>query len=57
MLSEARKMSDAHASAFGVWTHGDIKDVWHDDAGVLCIRYADGCWWHYKDTGSGVEWW
>lgn len=49
----------AHRQACETWTHGNINEVWYDDSGNLCIRYADGQWFHYHDneTGNGVEWW
>ena len=43
-----------HKQVFEEWQEGDIKEVWLDDRGVLCIRYESGNWWHYEDDGS---WW
>lgn len=56
MWDFAEKYFKQHRQAFDKWTHGGISDVWYD-GDAICIKYTDGQWWHYKDTGSGVEWW
>jgi hypothetical protein len=46
-----------HKEAVESWTHGEPVESWVDNTAespVLCIRYADGAWWHYNDNG---EWW
>lgn len=43
-----------HMQAFEEWQEGDIKKVWLDDRGVLCIQYESGNWWHYEKDGT---WW
>lgn len=49
----ATRCCEAHRQACEDWTHGDIKKVWYE-GDALCIKYADGNWWHYNDKG---EWW
>lgn len=45
-----------HKQACETWTHGDIAHVWYNTDN-LCIRYADGQWWHYRQGAYGLEWW
>ena len=47
----AEKMSKAHQNACETWEHGEVKKVWFDHSGNICIEYADGDWWHYNDKG------
>ena len=39
------------------WTHGEPVEIWRDEYEFLCVRYADGNWWHYRQTETGYEWW
>jgi hypothetical protein len=34
------------------WTK--MSEAWRDESGTLCVRYADGNWWHYSEKGT---WW
>lgn len=34
------------------WT--TMFEAWRDARGTLCVRYANGEWWHYNERG---EWW
>lgn len=38
-----------HQGACEQWTHGEPVEVWRDENHILCIRYADGNWWHYHN--------
>lgn len=47
-----------HRSFWENWEHGNIKDIWVDEDGYLCIKYESGTWYHYKETEKGeLEWW
>lgn len=47
----------AHEQAYTVWPHGDVAEHWTDDNGTLCIRYADGQWYHYATEDNTIVWW
>lgn len=47
----------AHRTAHRQWTHGEPVEIWRDEYEFLCVRYADGSWWHYRQTETGYEWW
>ena len=48
---------EAHRAACEGWQEGEPVEAWREDGGVLCIRYASGRWWHYRETSSGgLEW-
>lgn len=46
-----------HGQQSGKWPHGKPIRWWRDENENLCIKYADGRWWHYKETNTGLEWW
>ena len=56
-ISHAVVAHVAHYRACEQWTHGEPTELWRDESGVLCVRYEDGKWWHYKQTETGIEWW
>lgn len=47
----------AHCTAHKRWTHGEPVEIWRDEYEFLCVKYADGSWWHYRQTETGYEWW
>lgn len=47
----------AHKQAYDVWPHGDVAANWVDDDGHLCVRYADGQWYHYSVEDNTIVWW
>lgn len=51
------KEKAVHRGACEDWTHGEPVEVWRDENHILCIRYADGKWWHYSFKPTGLEWW
>lgn len=54
----AKQFYNFHRSQFGIWEHGEIKEVWTDVDGNTCIRYADGKWWHYTvDKKENIIFW
>lgn len=53
----ARACYTVHQGACEQWTHGEPVEVWRDENHILCIRYADGNWWHYVFKPTGLEWW
>lgn len=54
----ARKYMNEHKKAWRDWNNGDIKGVWEDEYGKVCIKYNSGKWWHYKVEDNGdVVWW
>lgn len=57
MKNIIRKLLETHRQAFENWTYGEPCDDWKDAEGNICIRYSTGKWFHYRITGSGVEWW
>lgn len=47
-----------HQSLFEHWEHGEIVESWRDAAGILCIRYSSGAWWHYStDKRGNITFW
>lgn len=52
-----REYAKAHIDACDPWVHGGIGKTWTDGDGNTCIQYEDGCWWHYRETEDGLEWW
>lgn len=46
-----------HGQQSGKWPHGEPIRWWRDENEDFCIKYADGSWWHYKETDTGLEWW
>lgn len=48
---------EQHRAAFENWPHGEAAQSWRDESGVLCVRYEDGEWYHYKEGADGLEWW
>lgn len=48
-----------HKSACENWLHGDMSESWVDDNGYICIRYADGAWYHYgrRNIDDSIVWW
>ncbi len=42
-----------HRRIFEKWEHGEIIETWRDTAGILCIRYSSGAWWHYSTDKKG----
>lgn len=57
MDERARACYTVHRGACENWTHGEPAEVWRDENRVLCIRYADGSWFHYTFKPTGLEWW
>lgn len=57
MNERARACYTVHRGACEDWTHGEPVEVWRDENHILCIRYADGKWWHYSFKPTGLEWW
>lgn len=57
MNERARACYTVHRGAYENWTHGEPAEVWRDENRVLCIRYADGSWFHYAFKPTGLEWW
>lgn len=45
------------------WDKGEPVDHWYDDEGNMCIRYANGEWFHYRMNPGAegqdpfLEWW
>ncbi|RRF90119.1 MAG: hypothetical protein DUD31_10880 [Coriobacteriaceae bacterium] len=52
-----QQATKAHKQAYDTWPHGDVADVWTDDGGTLCVRYADGQWYHYAVEDNTIVWW
>ena len=56
--AKAQKFSEVHRLAWEDPHHlGEIKKVWQDDNGDLCIMYSCGEWYHYRLVGNRLEWW
>lgn len=57
-IGMAKECMEVHKKAFESWEEGGIAKVWRDEAGILCVEYDSGRWWHYRETDSGgIEWW
>jgi hypothetical protein len=56
-LNSSNIINVVHQGACEQWTHGEPVEVWRDENRILCIRYADGNWWHYSFKPTGLEWW
>lgn len=50
----ATEAYNMHKAAYESWPHGDIRKVWIDADGNICVEYENGTWFHYNDSG---EWW
>jgi len=57
MLITLQQAVQAHKQAYDVWPHGDVAANWVDDDGHLCVRYADGQWYHYSVEDNTIVWW
>lgn len=54
---EMVKVYMEHKKAFDCWKYGEPKRAWIDNNGVLCVEYANGTWFHYRQNGNNLEWW
>ncbi|HAS70615.1 MAG TPA: hypothetical protein DGR27_05155 [Eubacterium sp.] len=54
-LEVAGKLFARHKRTFKEWPYGEIKEVWPDSKGVMCIMYASGTWFRY-DIFAGTWW-
>ena len=55
---QAMKAYLIHKQVFENWTFGKPVDAWLDDNSDLCVKYADGTWFHYRDLDTKApEWW
>lgn len=56
---KAEDVVEIHKSACGKWSHGEVDESWINRDGYLCIRYADGMWFHYglSALSDDVVWW
>lgn len=36
---------------------GKPVQYWIDKNRNLCVEYSTGFWFHYRQTGTGWEWW
>lgn len=45
-----------HKSACEKWRFGEVKQVWFDEHGFLCIRYETEDWFHYTIENGHVTW-
>lgn len=53
----AIEFCEFHKSIYDDWVHGEMAEVWTDDAGNTCIRYSDGVWYHYRIENGEVIFW
>ena len=56
MEEQAEACYKVHKNACETWEQGEPVKVERDSAGVLCITYDSGAWYHYKLTPNGLEW-
>lgn len=59
-VDEVPVFVNMHMKAFENWQEGKVAEVWHDENGVLCIKYESGNWWHYQlkfESRVRLEWW
>lgn len=54
MEQKAQEHCEQHKAACENWKEGNIKKIWIDAGGNICIEYESGNWWHYNENG---EWW
>lgn len=40
----------------GSWDKGDIKGIWQETDGTVCISYENGQWFHYREEDGKVVW-
>lgn len=59
LKERADEYAKEHREAFESWTHGEIVSAWLHEGNpdVVCVRYEDGRYWHYKETPEGLRWW
>lgn len=54
---------EQHKAVWEKWDKGEPVDHWRDDEGNMCIRYANGEWFHYRINPGAegeapfLEWW
>ncbi len=41
-----------HLACVEKLTLAKVKKVWRDNNKVLCVKYANGCWFHYNEKGE-----
>ncbi len=57
LWQRAERYARIHKAAYEKWDNGEIANVRLDNAGVLCIRYENGKWYHYSETDGELFWW
>lgn len=47
-----------HKKEFEEWQEGEPVKAWYDADGNVCVEYASGKYWHYKDLDLPFPtWW
>lgn len=57
MLKRTEQYSTQHMQAVSNWEYGNPIKCWLSGDNDLCIEYASGQWWHYRETAEGLQWW
>ena len=45
-----KKVNQMHSQAMG--KDAEVIETWVDDDGLVCVRLADGEWYHYTEQGQ-----
>lgn len=58
-LIELSKLAyDRHKFFRSDWDEGEPIEAWFDEDRNVCVKYASGKWWHYKDLDLPFPtWW
>ena len=57
LQQRAERYAEKHKAAYETWDNGGITKFYLDDAGVLCIHYENGRWYHYSEADGELFWW
>lgn len=58
-MAELAEMAyQRHKESFEKWEEGEPVKAWFEDGCEICVEYANGKWWHYKDLELPFPtWW
>lgn len=57
LLLIANQLYKIHKKTWESWPYEDIKKIWKDERGNICVKYKNGTWFHYSRKNGHLEWW
>lgn len=57
LKQRAERYVKIHKAACEAWDNGEVTNIRLDEAGVLCICYENGKWYHYSEANGELFWW